>query len=158
MQTMTSNPRGRFVVALLWICILLITAGAAGCSNTNRETPDGPSPFPVHGKVMYKGKPAEGFAVAFHPNTPWDGVQFAPSALTDAKGEFQLHSYGENDGAPIGEYTVTFTWPKKVPGPDPDEGMETVDQLRGRYNDTRKSKFKATVVEGDNMLEPFELN
>lgn len=139
-----------------WICLLL-AVGTLGCTSADSAGPKGPPPYPVSGKVLYKGKPAEGFAVAFHPVTAWEGAQFAPSAVTDANGEFQLHSYSENDGAPAGEYTVTFTWPKEVTGPDPDEGKETVDQLRGAYSNPQRSKFKVTVVEGENTLPPFEL-
>ena len=136
------------------ICAAML-AGVLGCSSA--EPPPGPQAHPVVGKVLYKGRPAEGFSVAFHPVQKWDGATFAPSGVTDAAGEFQLRSYETNDGAPVGDYSVTITWPKEVPGFDPDDAPETVDQLRGAYNNPQRSKFQVTIHEGDNQLEPFAL-
>lgn len=153
----TSQTNDRQIELFSWLLCIAICVFLGGCSSADSDGPKGPPAHPVTGKVTYKGKPAAGFAVAFHPVTEWEGAQFAPSAITDANGQFQLHSYGENDGAPVGEYTVTFTWPKEVSGPDPDEGKQTVDQLRGSYSNPQRSKFTAIVVEGDNTLDPFEL-
>ena len=137
---------------VLFFCAVV---GPLGCSAP--ESLPGPRPQPVKGKVMYGGKPAEGFCVAFHAVEHWQGAQFAPAATTDANGEYQLKSYAENDGAPVGDYTVTFTWPREVPGLDPDDAPEIVDQLHGAYSNPHRSKFTATVVEGENVLEPFVL-
>ena len=84
-------------------------------------------------------------------------AQFAPSAVTDDNGEFRLQSYHPDDGAPVGEYAVTFTWPQHVNTGDESDPVPEVDQLRGLYSDPRKSRFKVTVREGENTLEPFVL-
>ncbi|QDU58965.1 hypothetical protein [Aeoliella mucimassa] len=146
---MTRRP----AVALL-ACVTLL-GWISGCSTP--EPPPGPEPYPVSGKVLYKNKPAVGFSVAFHPMDKWEGAQFAPSAMTDAEGNYTLHSYGENDGAPAGEYLVTFTWPKEIPAELSDDPPETIDQLRGAYSRKGRSKFMVTVEPGENQLEPFEL-
>lgn len=156
-MNVTSQSKETIIAPFSWWICLVVALGVFGCSSAANNGPKGPPPHPVTGKVFYKGKPADGFAVAFHPVTAWDGAQFAPSGMTDANGDFQLHSYGENDGAPAGEYKVTFTWPKEIAGPDPDEGKQVVDQLRGAYSNPQRSKFTVKVVEGENELPPFEL-
>jgi hypothetical protein len=127
----------------------------AGC----KKTPPlpGPTPQPVHGRVIYRGQPAQGFRVLFHPTTPWKGAQFAPSAMTDKNGEYQLRSYQSDDGAPAGEYTVTFQWLKTISTNDPADVQPEIDQLKGLFNDPKKSRFKAVVREGNNEIEPFVL-
>ena len=128
-----------------------------GCGS-GRAQSRGAQPFPVHGKVTYQGKPAAGFQVVFNPATPpQTGPVFAPSAIIDADGEYQLRSYEPGDGAPAGDYVVTFTWQQDVPGPDPGDAPKRIDRLKGRFGDARKSTFKVTVHEGENDLPPFNL-
>jgi hypothetical protein len=139
-----------FVSSILTIVLLV----PAGCSKTPLP---GPQPFPVHGKVVYRGQPAKKFRVAFCPLFEQGKLRFAPSAVTDETGEFRLRSYGPDDGAPPGEYAVTFQWPDHINmGNEPDPVPE-VDQLEGRYSDPKQSKFKVVVHEGENQLEPFVL-
>jgi len=133
---------------------ILITM-LAGCGSSV-ELP-GPQPYPVKGTVVFQGKPAVGFHVAFFPVTEQSGPKFAPSALVDANGEFQLESYRLHDGAPVGDYAVTFTWPQELSSGDRDDAPLRVDRLRGRFSDPRRSQFKVTVHEGENTLEPFVL-
>jgi hypothetical protein len=61
-----------------------------------------------------------------------------------------------NDGAPPGEYAVTFkaTQPRKE---DEDEGGPEVDRFQGRYSNPESSLWIVTIVEGENELEPFQL-
>jgi hypothetical protein len=127
----------------------------AGCSGP--EPLPGPQPHPVHGKVVYRGQPAQGFRVAFYPLGQQDGPTFAPSAMTDQKGHFRLRSYQPDDGAPAGEYAVTFQWPQQVNTGDPDDAQPEIDRLRGRLSNPRTSRFHVTVHEGENELEPFVL-
>lgn len=128
---------------------------AAGCGA--KSVSPGPPAFPVHGKVIYKGKSAAGFRVVLHPLTQQSGPSFAPSAITDEKGEFRLGSYQDGDGAPEGEYAVTFEWPQAVPGPDPGDAPQQVDRLGGKWNHPEASRFKVKVAPGENELKPFEL-
>jgi hypothetical protein len=134
------------LLAILWI---------EGCGGS--PALPGPQPYPVQGQVTYQGKPAAGFRVSLFPLFEQSGPKFAPSALTDASGNFELQSYQPGDGAPPGDYAVTFTWPQDVPGPDPDDAPQQTDRLRGRFSDPERSQFKVTVHEGENVLEPFVL-
>jgi hypothetical protein len=133
---------------------ILLFALFVGCG---KQTPRGPQPYPVKGQVTFQGKPAAGFQVSFHPLFEQSGPKFAPSALTDENGQFALRSYQPGDGAPPGDYAVTFTWPQSVPGPDPDDALQLLDRLMGRYGNPQRSTFKVTVQAGENVLEPFAL-
>jgi hypothetical protein len=152
--------RGMMLGDLCWnaarCCLIAAWLVLAGCGSQAKLP--GPQPHPVHGKVIYQGKPAAGFRVSFNLVAEREGPRFSPTALTNESGEFQLRSYHENDGAPAGDYVVTFAWPQAaVREGDPDDGPALADRLKGRYDDPRKLQFKVTVHEGDNALEPFEL-
>jgi hypothetical protein len=97
----------------------------------------------VRGEVLDAAdKPATGAVVVFNPVNPDPKDPLKPVGKVDDSGHFSLTSYKENDGAPVGEYTVTITWPtpRKTPM-DPDLG----DQLKGRYATPEKSTIRATV-------------
>jgi 5-hydroxyisourate hydrolase-like protein (transthyretin family) len=138
---------------------LSICAGAAVLIATGCGKPPlpGPPPCPVHAKVVYRGQPAKGFRVTFYPLFKQGKTRFAPAALTDAVGEFRLQSYHRDDGAPKGEYAVTFAWPNHINTGEEADPLPEVDQLEGRYSDPKKSQFKIVVHEGENELPPFVL-
>jgi hypothetical protein len=150
--------KARFHLQFFWLLPVLAVSlpTMAGCSKA-MPLP-GPAPQAVHGTVLYQGKPGCAFCVTFYPLQQWAGARFAPSAVTDDSGEFRLRSYKPGDGAPIGQYAVTFTWPIPQHIIDDDTGEpKVVDQLEGRYADPKKSSFRVTVHEGTNELPPFVL-
>jgi hypothetical protein len=152
----TTNPvaRGRcqrspLIAALLWSLAL------GGCSESLE--PQLPLRHPVQGKVIYRGQPASGFRVTFHPLQDIGQLKFAPSAITEKDGSFRLRSYEPDDGAPLGDYVVTLEWPDHlIQADDPDPKPE-VDRLRGAYSDPRRSQIKVTVTAGQNELQSFVL-
>jgi len=86
--------------------------------------------------------------VLFVPvNEPGEAPDPRPRAEVEPNGSFALSTYGDKDGAPVGDYHVTVTWP----------GKETEDQLQGRYSEAGTSKLKAIIKEGQNDLPTFEL-
>ena len=133
---------------------VVVSIAIVGCGG---QSLPGPEPQPVHGKLIYRGRPAHGFRVAFHPLGAQKGPRFAPSAMTDENGEFHLQSYRPGDGAPIGDYAVTFEAPQASTNGDPNDAPQFVDQLHGKLNNPATSKFKVTVREGENQLEPFDV-
>ncbi len=136
--------------AFIVISAIIATVGCG------KQTPTGPTPFPVRGTVTYQGKPAAGFVVIFHPISPSGTATFIPSGMTDANGRYHLHVYGDVDGAPAGKYSVTFEWPEKRAA-DPNDIPVDVDRLKGRFANVGKTPFKATVREGENEIETFHL-
>lgn len=117
--------------------------------------------YPVTGKVLVDGQPAEGVTVVFYPTAAelkGPGMP-VPAGTTDGNGEFRLRSFDPNDGAPEGEYKVTVFWPAPLPpGVDPyDEMYEPQDRLQGRYSNPDTTPLTATVPEGGGELPPFDL-
>ena len=114
--------------------------------------------YPVSGAVFVKNEPAAGAIIFFHSATdPTNPHGLHPVAKADDDGTFRLTSYLKNDGAPAGEYVVTITWPAPRPAGASDEGMTPRDRLNGAYATPAVSKLRATVVAGNNQLEPFRL-
>ncbi|HVX60084.1 MAG TPA: hypothetical protein VHC19_05780 [Pirellulales bacterium] len=129
---------------------------AVGCK---RQPLPGPEPMPVQGQVFYQGQPAAGFRVTFHPLFEQGEVKFTPFAVTDEQGAFRLQSYSAEDGAPVGEYAVTFEWLErpKVRDQIDDPDLPNVDRLKGKYNRPDQSTWKVQIQAGPNELEPFRL-
>jgi hypothetical protein len=125
-----------------------------GCSGIPGRLPV----YPVSGTVLVNDQPAAGAIVFFHPAAdPANPRGLRPIATTGDDGTFRLTSYLRNDGAPIGEYVVTVTWPApRAAGPE-DEGTPSGDRLKGAYATPAVSKLRATIVAGKNQLEPFRL-
>jgi hypothetical protein len=125
-----------------------------GCSSSKVTPPS--KTVPVSGTVMLKGRPASGIRVKFHPQFDIGRTKFIPSGETDANGKFRLSTGALFNGAPQGEYLVTIEMPRI--GDDPKDGLEAeIDQLKGAYADPAKSEWKITIIDGDNVLEPFQL-
>src|SRR4051812_43069835 len=71
---------------------------------------EGPPCYPVRGQVLFRGKAAENADVFFHPVDDADARAPRPHGKVDGRGEFRLTTRRLNDGAPAGEYVVTFFW------------------------------------------------
>src|SRR5262245_38406517 len=106
--------------------------------------------YPVQGKVIVRGMPAEGTRVVFYPvsdELKKHGMP-VPDGTTDAQGVFKLKSYKVDDGAPEGEYKVGIIWLESLPpNADPDVVLPK-DRLAGRYSDPQKSQLTAKVEKG----------
>jgi len=130
-----------FVVAAL-------LAAAAGCSSSAPDIANQKPVHPVTGQVFVGNQPAAGAFVLFVPvNEPQPPPDPRPRAEVKADGSFALSTYGEEDGAPAGEYVVTIRW----------TAPEDQDRLQGIYSDPASSKLRATVGETKNELPAFKL-
>jgi hypothetical protein len=126
-------------------CLL---AGVASCGSA--ASGPGKPVFPVRGQVFVNDQPAAGAFVLFIPvNEPAEPADPRPRATVEADGSYSLSTYGENDGAPAGEYFVTVTWPV--------DGRDDEDRLRGRYREPRRSRLTATVKDGPTEVPAFRL-
>ena len=114
--------------------------------------------YPVSGKILVDGKPALDCFVYLYPANPADGEgkdRTIPLAMTDETGAFSLSTYDTNDGAPTGEYVVTFTWRER-------SGLlknqyEGKDRLNGKYASPDKSTIRLTIEKKPTDLPPYEL-
>lgn len=119
---------------------------ACGCSKP-RE--DQLPVFSVSGTVTYNGQPMKGASIVLVPSQHDRRLRMPPFGVVGDDGSFVITSYGKGDGAPAGEYKVTFTWP--------DGTEEPADLLKGRLSDPRRPSGVVTIAEGDNVLPPIEL-
>ena len=118
---------------------------------------------PVHGQVLYEGKPAAGAVVFFHPQDDHPSTAGAqgnpvtaadlPSGKVGPDGSFELTTYKRGKGAPAGRYTVTVSWT----GPSAAGDSDGPNLLPARYLDPATSQLAVEVKEGDNKLQPFQL-
>ena len=127
----------------------LLLVGTMGCGSGT------PVPvYPTTGRLLINGAPPAGAIVGLHPaNGDFDERGSRPAGKVQDDGSFVLATYGVEDGVPEGDYVVTVFWPANPEGPDPGP-----DRLSGRYAAPKASPLRITVHEGDNELEPIELD
>ena len=135
--------------------LLLVSAGLLGICCSKGGTSKKVS-YPVKGELTVQGKPAEGATVMFQPRdaNPADWSDGYPRATVGADGKFQVSTYGENDGAPAGEYVILVSW--EAPNPTNEEASGP-DRLGGRYVDPAKSKLTAKIEPRPNELPAIRL-
>ncbi|QDS88632.1 hypothetical protein EC9_28230 [Rosistilla ulvae] len=86
---------------------VIVVIAACGCGQQPRagEVPV----FPITGTVTVDGKPVENIQIALHSNgTEESAKQLYPQGFTDAQGQIKVSTYAAGDGAPAGDYRVTF--------------------------------------------------
>ena len=136
-----------FVRIGLCLCATILLA-ASGCN----KTPDGPTLVQdkvtkVTGKLLINGKPEQQVLVKLHrigvPDANAKTSQLlSKEAFTAADGSFSIGTYSGGDGAPDGEYAVTFQWGmRNLLG-----GDYAGDLFGGKYNDPTKSEKKITIA------------
>lgn len=139
---------GRRTAVALALTFGLLTLSA--CSDGRKPT------FPVRGRIMVDGKPAPDCFVMFHP-VDNDPVRVCPITQADADGYFSISSYVSGDGAPAGEFIVTFEW--RARSGLLKNNFEGPDRLKGKYYDVKKSTFRVKVekTKEPQQLPTFEL-
>lgn len=140
-RTVRTVPRR---VSAMVLAVVLI---GAGCSqHVNAPQPQNAKPTtPVSGVITVDGKPGFGVQVTL---VPAGGIDVANPTVSvgeaDKDGRFRISTYGGDDGAPPGEYTLTFQWfdrsVVRIGGGDPK------DMFQGKY--ATSSPHKLTVPEG----------
>jgi UDP-2,3-diacylglucosamine pyrophosphatase LpxH len=102
---------------------------------------------PVDGQLRIDGQPYVGAMVTFHRyNATTKRFNSVCNGKTDEKGRFQISTYVRNDGAPLGEFSVTVT---KAIAID-EEGEPVKNQLPEQYATPARSPLKVTIKEGTN--------
>lgn len=150
MLRLTANHRAWAAGVILAIGFVLIGCGPQDDGRLKS--------YPVRGKVTVDGQPTKGVYVFLVPDKQPSTHGIYPNAITDENGEYWVSTYDSEDGAPLGDYTVTAKWPEG-------EGLmvnsESPDRLQGKYADAAKSQLKLTVREATrekpNEVSPLEL-
>lgn len=115
----------------------------SGCGSGEREY-DRVATFPVKGQLTVDGKPEGQVLIKLHP-VGKPATVVTSSNFTNPDGTFTIGTYEGQDGAPVGEYKLTFMWGQinlmsgRYGGPD---------KLQKRYTDPEKSEFSVSVKEG----------
>ncbi|HLN29265.1 MAG TPA: hypothetical protein VK395_16065 [Gemmataceae bacterium] len=122
------------------------------CSISCTGNPHGDHPaHPVTGRILVNGQPANNADITFYHLGDWGKETIIPMARTEEDGTFALATYAVKDGAPVGEYEVTVTWPAyrhaRDIGPD---------KLGGKFAKRGASGLKKTI-EADTKEVNFEL-
>jgi len=136
--------------------VVLFASLALTLTSCAREPPRVPV-YATRGTVLFQKKPAPKAVVVLRPVSSGALKQLLPHGEVGSDGTFQIGTYDLTDGAPVGEYVVTITWPETKTDP---AGEEVVggDRLKGRYNDAAKGQWKVQIKEGSNELPPFLLD
>jgi hypothetical protein len=120
----------------------------AGCGPKGPDSGPRVPTFPITGTVHVDGKPADNLLVKCHPSGE-SPVHTTISSYTQPDGKFSVGTYESGDGAPAGQYKLTFMWGQwNLNG-----RYGPPDKLNDRYSDVEKSTHEVTVQEG----EPAEL-
>ena len=103
---------------------------------------------------MINGEPAEGARLVFHPadGKPFDARGTRPTAKVDADGAFQVTTYQNGDGIPVGDYQVAILW---FANPN---SSNSWDKLGNRYANPERTGIRISIKEGANQLEPIRLD
>ncbi len=115
--------------------------------------------FPVSGVVTFSGQQIPDATLVLHPVTPpADGKSFySPRAVVGPDGAFEFTTYRKGDGAPAGEYNVSFSWLGPLEGLDEDEQDLLPEQMPRRLTRPETSGISVTVKEGVNELAEITL-
>ena len=103
------------------------------------------------------GDPAEYVRVTLHSSKIIsEGDSFRPSGMTDDNGTFRLTTYEMNDGAPAGDYVMTFRWAKPqktLLDPIPK------DRLRNKFSRPTENSLTCDIIGNESQdLGTFEIN
>lgn len=100
--------------------MVLTGCGGGAAAPKNREPV-----FQVRGKVTYKGKPVAGADIAFKSKS----VERTAFGRTDEDGEYQLSTFGTNDGAVAGNHDVSISKTSAAAPTTPDVPVDSTDYV-----------------------------
>lgn len=117
--------------------------GIPGCGDKH---PNEKKVFKIKGTVTVDGKPVPEIQVKLIDVIGVDTKQPTyPQGFTDAEGKLRISTYEEGDGAPGGDYKVTFehkeynVMSRSWSGPD---------KLNNKYNDPKTTPFSISIGDG----------
>ncbi|QDV69473.1 hypothetical protein Poly24_31890 [Rosistilla carotiformis] len=90
--------------------LVAVAIGVATTFGCGQQQHAGELPvYPLSGTVLVDGKPVENIQVALHStNVKETAKHYFPQGFTDAQGQIKVSTYADGDGAPAGDYRVTF--------------------------------------------------
>lgn len=132
---------------VIWLMIFLTVL--PGCGNENVLIPT----HQISGRIFYDNKAAEGVAVYLGPIAA-PGVPDIPAnphGITGKDGRFNISTFGEDDGAPVGKYQMMMIWV------DQESKLESrPDRFFGWY-DAVNSKIMVQIKDGANEIPDIKI-
>lgn len=121
------------------VSVVAICLAVTGCGPS--RDPNLPPTAPVSGQVIYDGKPLDrgNGTITFHP----EGSGNPAVGMIGESGEFSLSTYAADDGAVVGQHSVTIDIPPPLDGSDPADHFS----VPGPYTDAETTPLKVTVPE-----------
>ncbi len=119
---------------------------------------------PVKGKITFLGKPVAGAIVSFHV----EGAPRISVGETDAEGNYRLSMFDKDDGAVVGQNTVTISGSAESEpvtptnaedygkvmgigaGNTPKDPKNTKASVPSKYADLKRGLLKVNVIDGPN--------
>jgi hypothetical protein len=139
--------RRRLLTALAGVALM----GSVGCSRDDRT-------YPAEFQVLSQKQPATGATVVLHPVGNADPAAPRPTGKVDEAGVVKLSTFGENDGAPPGDYVVTVVWYDVTSTPEQAVAIKGGDKLKGKYRrPDGPAAPRVTIQKQPNQLPPLEL-
>lgn len=133
--------RNRNLHLLAWAVAGSSLLAATGCPAKNNSNEK--QVFKIKGTVLVDGTPTPGIQIALHDKAGLDKQQpTVPQGFTDENGDIQISTYEAGDGAPAGEYSVTFTWQEFNLM---SRGYGGPDKLNKKYSDPKQTPFSVTL-------------
>lgn len=130
--------------SVFWnVCVaIVVTAMVGGCGRKELVDPNELPTSPVTGTVHVDGKPVAMLRVTAIDMSDPPKTTYVPSAFTDNDGKFKLSTFRENDGAPDGDYRLTFQYGTMnlIMG-----RQYKGDKFKGKYSKKENSKFPLKV-------------
>ncbi|MHB8971730.1 MAG: transthyretin-like family protein [Pirellulaceae bacterium] len=129
-------------------CVCLACVFVVGCSGEPQEPV-----YSVRGQVLCDGKPLVDALVVLHR---LDGQGRNLTARTDPAGRFEMTTYRQGDGAPVGLYAATVEYRELVQeGDEPTRSGRNL--LPAMYAAPETSGLRCAVQAGANELPPWQL-
>ena len=134
-------------ISILGLCLMV-----SGCGSKHGNRP---AVHPVSGKLLVGGEPAANAEVVLFP-VGREQPLMRPHATVQSDGSFRLTTFTTRDGAPIGDFALTVTWPgPRVKGQAEDEPGP--DRLQRRYADPKKPAASVRVDAETMQLATIDL-
>jgi hypothetical protein len=135
--------------------LLLALLSLSGCGESD---PPKVQVFPVAGKVkLASGEVPVGARIVLHAVTRSEAIPagISPTGTVKKDGTFKISVYGEEDGAPPGEYKATVEWFKPVVTKE--ESFQGPNVLPANYSDPARTPVSVTVQAGPTEVPPIEI-
>ena len=125
---------------VLTLCLGMLV-GLSGCGDSIKEFPCAEA----SGVVLCEGKPVRGAQVYFSPKTTGKSAEVGKPGFswTDEAGRFVLSTYGDGDGAVVGQHIVRVTTGTEFPCDC--MGSETMDLMEVEVVADKANEFEVKL-------------